>query len=609
MPKRLVRNGEVLAMEPDAIRSGQHAGRHAIWWDYGPRVRPNCREGSLAVVTILGSLEHHACGYGDSYEDILERVRCAMTGEDTVQEARRRAWYDDSVEIPDPEPPKAVVLRLDSPGGVVSGLNETVRCIRRMSKEHGIPVYAYVDELAASAAYALACSASEIYIPRSGICGSIGVISTMYDQVAADKKMGVNFVTLTSGKRKADGHPHVPVSDEARAAEQGRVDKMARDFFRLVSKARGISPSEVASFEAGIFLGKDARRAGLADAVMSWREFVAYAENVEPQSDGTPPTGVGVPRNGSGARNKLAKRANGLAHSGTSNGTPAENPPMNIAALLAKLAERESKIVAQVAKATDAGKKASLTKKLTAVRAEIEAAKKVKHTVEKYEEESDEGDEDSEEDDEEESKGNETDRKEDDDGDDADDDDGDDEDDDEEEDDEEDEEEESEESSEKAAAEALRLVARVTGSKGKRMVGALQGLIDKANRYDGLAADVRAIKAERRKERKAAVISKALHERKITPHEAKQLKAKPLSFVEGMISMRKSAIVVDDEGVRIADRNAGPGAELSQELLREIDRAVACAPDGADPDKLRKSMIDAHQKRMAAAANGAAGRY
>ena len=226
-------------------------------------IRDNEEIDGTVVVHIMGALEHRDCGYGDSYEQI--RVR-----------------FGEAIEAAQ----KCVILRIDSPGGVVSGLNQAVYDMQRVKKHAGIPVYVYVDELCASAAYAIACVADEIFIPPAGIAGSIGVISTMCDQVAADKKDGLNFVTITSGKRKADGHPHVTISEDAVAAEKVRVKELASQFFAIVKKARGI---DAKGLEAAIFTGKDAVSAGVADEVMGWEELLAqiglaHSENVVSRS-------------------------------------------------------------------------------------------------------------------------------------------------------------------------------------------------------------------------------------------------------------------------------------------------------------------------------------
>jgi len=459
--------------------------RDAMFWDQALTVPPNEMCGAAEVVYLRGSLEHHPTEGCDSYDALKARLSLAFANRES----------------------KVVVLRIDSPGGVVSGLNETVYAMRKMSKDAGKPLIAYVDELSASAAYAIACGCEEIFVPPSGICGSVGVISTMYDQVSADKKQGVNFVTITSGARKADGHPHVAISPEAVSAEQKRVNQLAQQFYKIVSSARGIGISAIKGLQAGIFLGPEAVKLGLADGVLGWDTLLETISLV-----------YGVPNGGQS--NAVAK--------------PTEETDMSLT-LTALISKLESKIKAE-----------KDPKRLLSFKAELEAAKTIKKSVEKYEESSDEGDE--EDDEEEEAKGNETDRKEEDSKDDGDDS-GDSKDDDsKDEDDEEDDEEEA------AAAKAvLALVRKQTGKKSSASVlGALRAAFDKSAKYDATAKDVAKLKADAAKSRVTSLVSQGLKAGKLTPKAAEWLKAQPEATVKSYIeAMPKDAVVTTEETVRV----------------------------------------------------------
>jgi ClpP class serine protease len=627
MPYRVVQSGEVLAMLPEGIKVGRRDGLHAMWWDYPERIPENQRVGAdadIAVVHIRGALEHRA-HYGDSYEQILKRVSRAMTGHD-VADAARSEWLNDDwrtrAEIREYDanaepaaPPKVVILRIDSPGGVVAGLNETVRSLQALRAKHGIPLIAYVDELMASAAYALSCACDQVFLPNSGITGSIGVISSMFDQTAANKKDGLRFVTMTSGARKADGHPNVAISDEAIAAEQARVDRMARQFFAMVSKARGMSVDAIKALEAGIFLGGEAVKVGIATAVATWDEVVRGAESIEndfgtkpvaqpgtPKVPSNPPqTSNGTPGNPRGTRQDVPRGAKGK--------------PMilKLRAMVASLQKRFE------AAAKGSAERKTLRRQLDAARADLAAATKIKKKTEEYSEETDDaGDEEEEA---EEGSGNETDREEDADGDD--DDDGDEED-------EEEDEEEAEESSdrceeEEAAAPPTKskgskaslsaLVHAITGgAKGQRGAGRLAAVVAKADAYDKTNARLAKLERDARVRAKGALIDEAVAQRRITRHEAKTLRAKPLSFVTGLLEMRQNAIVHStDDTIRIPDPKAsakGAAEPLPADVVRHIAMAVQAAPDGTDREKLRAQLTEDHQKRLAAAngANGA-GRY
>lgn len=202
----------------------------------------------VAVLRIQGPLTHHCDPFAISYEEIL-------------------AWSRGLAA----EAPRAVVLRIDSPGGLASGCFEASRELRVIFD--GIPIYAHVSGQACSAAYALACSADEISVASTGIVGSIGVIDALVDCTEADKKSGVTFHLIKSGARKADGNPHEKVDGPAISARQKLVDEFADQFFELVAARRGIASAAVAGLDAGIFSGANAVQVGLADRVEDYSEF------------------------------------------------------------------------------------------------------------------------------------------------------------------------------------------------------------------------------------------------------------------------------------------------------------------------------------------------
>jgi ClpP class serine protease len=202
--------------------------------------------GDSIVVPIRGPLMHHADPFFDSYDAIKSRFSAAVKSK-----------------------PARVVLAIDSPGGLVSGCFEAVETMKREAAAEGVPVVSYVDGTATSAAYALACVGEEIATPRTGALGSVGVITEVVDVSGLDDAMGAKVAVFTSGARKADGHPSVPLSDDARAAIQKRVDDLAAVFFDTVAAARGKSVDEIRSLEAGVMHGDAAKAAGLADHVVA----------------------------------------------------------------------------------------------------------------------------------------------------------------------------------------------------------------------------------------------------------------------------------------------------------------------------------------------------
>jgi ClpP class serine protease len=567
MKRHALRTGEYLAIKPDVIQKDE-AG---FFFLAGPEAPENERMGSVCVVHVRGALAHFKCDGGDSYESILERVKCGIAA--------------------DP-PPSAVVFRVDSPGGVVAGLNETVLKLQKMSKDSGIPFVAYVDELAASAAYALCCGCSEILSPPSGIAGSVGVISTMVSQSKRDAAEGLDFRLITSGKRKADGHPHFEITDDAVKAETLRNTELASQFFELAGKSRGISPEKLQSLEAAIYLGKAAKRVGLVDDVMSFDDAILGLDTTEtaPPPNPAPNAGNVTDRR---AKDDVSLDTNGtrklpLTQRGTPGGTPGKP---NEAHMAVKLDALIKKTEALIATETDAKALRALQAKLsayTATRAELdddkgddkkgdeddgdedskskkaaEAAKKAKKAAEaakhrakaaEYKQKSEEAEEAAkmaEEEDEEE---------------------------------EEEEEEEAEASLTPGAAAALSSQASL-GSDAMRRLAALE-------------------KSAAAREH-SAMIAEAKAQRRITPGEAKTLAKKSISFVKDFLDMRPNAIVATEEE-ELHVPNGDPDADVTPAALKQIEAALNACPDGTDKGKLRESLIASHRK---ARANGAAERY
>ena len=206
----------------------------------------------VALVEVQGPLMHHPDPCADSYDAIKTRVLGVLA-----------------------ERPRAVVLAIDSPGGLVSGCFDTADEIRAACDAARVPLIAYVDGQATSAAYALACVASKVYVPPTGIVGSIGVLDALVDGTLQDRAMGLGFTLIASGARKTDGNVHAATTDAAIVAAQTRVDALAAIFFDHVSRRRGVSVDKVAAMQAGLVHGAQAVLSGLADQVATLDQVLA----------------------------------------------------------------------------------------------------------------------------------------------------------------------------------------------------------------------------------------------------------------------------------------------------------------------------------------------
>ncbi|MGH1508464.1 S49 family peptidase [Ralstonia solanacearum] len=167
----------------------------------------------------------------------------------------------------------AILLDVDSPGGESGGAFDLADRIRAAAAVK--PVWAVANDMAFSAAYALASAASRLFVSRTGGVGSIGVIAMHVDQSVKDQQDGIRYTAVFAGARKNDLNPHEPISDAAQAQLQAEVDRLYGLFVATVANNRGIAAEAVTATEAGLFFGQDAVAAGLADDVGTFDDALA----------------------------------------------------------------------------------------------------------------------------------------------------------------------------------------------------------------------------------------------------------------------------------------------------------------------------------------------
>lgn len=163
---------------------------------------------------------------------------------------------------------KSIVLHVDSPGGAVDGTKAFADQVYQARGQK--PITAFVDGLAASAAYWIASAADKIYIKDStAMIGSIGVVATHVDQSQADAKEGVTITEITAGKFKRADSQHAPLTEAGRTMIQDRVDALYNIFVSDVARNRGVDAATVISDMADgrVFIGLDAVERGLVDGV------------------------------------------------------------------------------------------------------------------------------------------------------------------------------------------------------------------------------------------------------------------------------------------------------------------------------------------------------
>jgi protease-4 len=169
---------------------------------------------------------------------------------------------------------KAIVLRLDSPGGQVAPAQELYRQIRKI-RQDGKPVVASMGSVAASGAYYIACAADKIYANPGTITGSIGVVAQFPNIQQLGDKVGVKVAVIKSGKHKDLGNPFRELAPEEQELLQKVINDVYQQFLDAVAEGRNMDSKSVRRLADGrIFSGRQAKDLGLVDELGGLEETI-----------------------------------------------------------------------------------------------------------------------------------------------------------------------------------------------------------------------------------------------------------------------------------------------------------------------------------------------
>ncbi|RMF86034.1 MAG: signal peptide peptidase SppA [Nitrospinota bacterium] len=176
---------------------------------------------------------------------------------------------------------KAIVLRIDSPGGGVVPSQELYREIRR-TREQGKRVVASLGDVAASGGYYVAVAAETIFANPGTITGSIGVILHLSNVEALLEKVGLKFEVMKSGRYKDLGSPFRALDESERQILQALLEDVHAQFVEAVAEGRQLTVDRVRELADGrIFSGRQALELGLVDRLGSLRDAIlATAKSV-----------------------------------------------------------------------------------------------------------------------------------------------------------------------------------------------------------------------------------------------------------------------------------------------------------------------------------------
>jgi len=183
-------------------------------------------------------------------------IKGLLTDSSTVIKQLDRYRDDDSI--------KAIVIRINSPGGAVGPAQEILREVEKIRAKKKI--VASLGTVAASGGYYIASGANLIMANRGTATGSIGVIMQFANAEALTKKIGLDFFHLKAGRYKDVGSPFRPMTPEDKAYLQGLLDNIYQQFLSDVAHNRKIPLARMKTLAEGrIYSGEEAKQAGLVD--------------------------------------------------------------------------------------------------------------------------------------------------------------------------------------------------------------------------------------------------------------------------------------------------------------------------------------------------------
>ena len=213
--------------------------------------------GNVALIRIEGPITAGAAGGGP--------FGAAASAESIVGQLQKAAEQDQI---------KAIILRINSPGGSAAGAQEMYQEVRRI-RSRGKPVYVSMGDVAASGGYYIAAAANRIFADAGTMTGSIGVISATLDLSGLFDKIGVQPQVVKEGKFKDMGSGLRPLTDNEREIVQGLLANVYEQFINDVAAGRNLPKEEVRKLATGqVYTGQQALKLKLVDELGGLRPAV-----------------------------------------------------------------------------------------------------------------------------------------------------------------------------------------------------------------------------------------------------------------------------------------------------------------------------------------------
>ncbi|MBC8205273.1 signal peptide peptidase SppA [bacterium] len=189
---------------------------------------------------------------------------------------KSRPFVDNLKKLLDTPSVKALVVRIDSPGGTVGASQEISNAVKRASEK--IPVVVSMGDIAASGGYYAALGADIIMANPATTTGSIGVIAQVPAFYELMNRIGISQETIKSGEFKDTGNPFRPMTKKERKYLQEWVDDTYEQFLEKVAEERELPIEEVRKIADGrVFTGRQALQYGLVDTLGDWHDAILTA--------------------------------------------------------------------------------------------------------------------------------------------------------------------------------------------------------------------------------------------------------------------------------------------------------------------------------------------
>jgi protease-4 len=270
---------------PQVIQIQPEKNRTALWVLIAVSIGfllPVCACAVLlaTAVTSLGILgtdgPSSSSGTGDAVA--IVRVEGAIFSSDDVDDFTTGAnsavvMADLRSAIDDPTV-KAILLRVDSPGGSVTGSAQIYELVREIEK----PLIVSMAAVAASGGYYISAPADYIIARPDTVTGSIGVIMTLFNADDFLNEWGIDIINITSGPNKAIGSAWEDLTPEQRGILEAFIDEAYEDFVQIIVDGRNLDEATVRQLADGrIYSGRQAQANGLVDGLGNLDDAIAKA--------------------------------------------------------------------------------------------------------------------------------------------------------------------------------------------------------------------------------------------------------------------------------------------------------------------------------------------